>query len=365
MRSRLLLILGLIAIAACSKVKYGEKNSTPVAPRVQCDVDWLNIPDIEGVTPPTTFNLYGTRVYNNKHYWRDNLDAVSPDTLKLEDAGEYLWLMYADGDSCIVENRKAFQDSTISIRDLSARVPSWSMESMRNHFQKEIREFTIKQSDIEPVLESYFDTLSVTPNIFCASLTETLPARSEEVISLHFSPKVLSRNVTFMVNLILADEDEVNFAIASILGVPKRVGLVSGLIDGRKTSLCQVPFCLKEETSLPGWYRGDVRVLGILPPNSRSEKIGAGILEIVLDLGETHRKVKKAFNLYEALMKRPLLTNTEYEDWYEGSSKSAVIQLVADFSEAGTEVDSGTSDPVNDWEDHDGEASDISDEEDD
>ena len=352
------ILLLVLAVLSCTKVRFGEE----IVPKVKtvCDVDWKRVPDKDLYILPGAFDVAAARVFNSEHfYWTqvDTAGSLAPDTLRME-PGEYQWAMYTSDGPYVIENLDTFKvDKAVSLRSLCARVPRWS-----------IREINFQFPDFEQSLVGYCDTVKQAPRLFCGNYRSEIAGRTDstKVEHLYFSPEMLSREVSFRVNIQAMEGVTVNRVVANIVGVPLRVELISGLLDGNRANLGQTLFELKKDPAEPGWWTGTVSILGIVPPTSADAVSGAGMFQVYIDEGVTHRKVRRIVNLSSYLAKTPLLAQTDIEDWYHGSYTPVMYRISSPIVlETSGAVSSGDG-PVSEWIDpDDGETKDIVDGQDD
>lgn len=352
------MVLLLVAVISCTKVRFGET----IIPKVKtvCQVDWKKVPDRGIYIVPSSFDVVAARVFNSEHfYWTqvDTAGSLTPDTLRME-PGEYQWTLFTADGPYVIENLDTFiVDKAVSLRSLHARVPRWP-----------IRELNFQFPDFEQSLVGYCDTVKQAPRLFCGSYRNEIASSpdSSQVARLYFSPEMLSREVTFRVNIQAMEGVTVNRVLANIVGVPLRVELISGLLDGNRANLGQTIFELIKDPAEPGWWTGTVSILGIVPPTSSEAVSGAGMLQVFIDEGVTHRKIRRIVNLTNYLSKTPLLEQTDIEDWYHGSYTPVMYRIsspiVLETSDAITAGDG----PVSEWLDpDDGQTMDIIDGKDD
>ena len=352
MRNFIMTVVAVFCVIACTKVRMGQM----VIPKskIVCEVDWKRLPDRDLYILPGSFDIVAARVFNSEHFhWQqiDTAGSLEADTLRL-DSGEYQWAIYtSDIPYYIIEKLDSFKlDRTVSLRQLCARIPRMSMKEINYAFP-----------DFEQSLIGYCDTVKQAPRLFCGNLRSEIPVNSDslQVNSLHFSPEMLSREVSFRVSIEAGEGVKVNRVVANIVGVPIRVELISGLLDGNRTHLGQTLFELVKDPAEPGWWSGTVRILGILPPTSPDAVSGAGMFQVYIDEGATHRKIRRIVNLTDYLSKTPLLEQTEIEDWYHGSYTPVMYRIASPIVLDASGVLAG-GDAVSEWiNPDDGETRDI------
>ena len=358
MRKILFIIFLATSVLACTKVYFGEEI-TPKTKTI-CEVDWKRVPDREFYILPGSFDIVAARVFNSEHFhWAqvDTAGSISADTLRLE-PGEYQWALYASDSPYIIENIDAFkEDKAVSMRSVCARVPRWPIGDINYVFP-----------DFEQSLVGYCDTVISAPRLFCGNLRSDVPSLSDttKAFSIHFSPEMLSREVSFRINIEAGEGVVVNRVIANIVGIPMRVELISGLLDGNRANLGQTLFELKKDPAEPGWWSGTVKILGIVAPTSAEAQSGAGIFHVYVDEGITHRKIRRVVNLARYLQKTPIMRPTDVEDWYHGSYSPLMYRIETPLVlEKSGAVSTGDG-PVSEWmEPDDGETKDIIDGQDD
>ncbi len=358
MKKLMPLILAVAAACACTSVEFGEET----VPRTKalCEVDWERVPDRDRYILPGEFDLVAARVFNSEHYhWTqvDTAGSIAADTLRLE-PGEYQWAMYATDAPYVMENLDTFMvDRAVSLRSVCAKLPRWP-----------VKEINFTFPDFEQSLVGYCDTVVQAPRIFCGNFRGDIPQMQDTALwtPIRFSPEMLSREVSFRVNIEAGEGVVVNRVVANIVGVPMRVEIISGLLDGNRANLGQTLFELKKDPAEPGWWSGTVNLLGIVAPTSAEAQSGAGMFHVYVDEGATHIKIRRILNLTPYLAKTPLLEPTDIEDWYHGSYTPVMYRIETPLVlETSGAVSSGDG-PVSEWiNPEDGETKDIIDGQDD
>jgi len=350
MRRILCAIVLFAAITSCTKVPFGEVVD-PMSKLVY-RLNWKEIGNGDGITRPSSFNMAVTRTIKSQHMIWADLDTAGTaktDTLELE-KGEYQSIIYAAEGEYLYENLELFRDdNSSSIRDVAARLPKLNDSLFRADY-----------GSFEQIFVSYCDTVVAAPRLFRSSLRYNLPNKTDSlgISYITYDPEVLSRPVTFRVKINAEEGLKVHRVIATIVGVPLRVELLSGLMDINRDNLGQTLFEMAPSAADSTLYESTVMLLGIMPASSAETISGSGIMQVYIEEGVSHRKIRRIVNLYKYLEENPLLTFTEIEDWAHGGYLPVTYTIETPIILESNTLNSGDG-PVSEWIDPDDEVKDI------
>lgn len=339
-----MLILTLMAAAACTRVKTEEYRATPLQAKAVCSVDW------SGVSGPssTPFTVAATRTMKAEHHFWEDVMPVStghPDTLSMG-PGEYQTIFFVSGDmkAYKVENIDSFEENTEqSLREVTARLRSMPKDTLAKYF-----------GGFEPMLVSYFDTIPPAPDLYQASARANLVAG--ETTTIGFKPVQLVQNLTFRIRIQVEGELEIHRVVGCVTGLPDRVELLSGYYGVERMG--QALFDMTKQSD--GWWQGSLKTLGVKASSDATLKVGPGIFKVCAEVGPKHRRIATPINIISYLEKQPSLIFTDVEGFYKGEAHSATYQIEETMTLKGSDTELSDDPAVIIWIEHgDGETGDI------
>ena len=360
-RSVAYLLIAFVMVWACTSVKFGEYvpqhvKETAAVLKAGLKVDWSRVSVEEGEDLPAAFSLAMARTTKARHSFFtqvDTLGSAEPDTLRFiyGEEGEYESLLFASAGEFLYENIDTFkQDNAVSLRSLYAVVPE-QKKSMGKY---------------DDILTDAYVPLVDASKIYRAELRQTFTTQKDttQVQLMVFRPEQLVQRITLR-TLITHDPDfNINRVFANITGIPRRIELLSGLLDVNDDHLGQILFELKEDEAFPDWWEGTVDILGIVPPPDTVATSHAGILYLSADNEEQTQNVYfDPINLKRVLERWPLLETTDIQDWYRGGERTLTLEVDKSLYIDGNGTVTISDRPVNDWKDpgDDGEIDPIDD----
>lgn len=342
---KLWIILIFVFASACTRVRF-DSVLIPMVKAV-CEADWVSGGLPEGTPAPDTLYFAAsrtTRATKETHMIDTLRPAVVTDTLRFHE-GEYQSIVYASDGRMDWENVEQFDTlSSASLRSITGRLPKLSRNKIFNTW-----------GDFAYILVSYCDTVDQAPFIWRADLRKDLRATKDtnQVSVLSFIPTQLTQTVTIRVPVQAEDGITVNRIVANVTGLPKRVELLTGLLETTRTSLAQTMFEMTQDPSNPGYWQGTIHILGIVPPQDYDARTGSGLLHVYLDEGIFHRKIHRVMNLKTALEEVPLLQMSDIEDWFRGGEKTETLEIRNPLVLEGSGSVHGGNDAINPWMDPD------------
>lgn len=341
MRKAVLILLAAVLTLSCTAVKMDEP--APATVNVTCTASW------DGAASVPAFDFAASRTMKAVHYYQEGLNTSQggEDVIQME-PGEYEAVFFASSpqDAYILENKTTFlEEQDATLRVITARLPHLTLA-----------EFSEEFPGFEPLLVSHCDTIAPSPDIWYATVREQVSS-SKETQRISFKPALLNKQLSFTITINWESEiSKPNRVVANITGTPFRVQVMSAYLETERTGQTTFEFT---NTSGSRW-EGKVSVLGIKPPVEEDDKVGPGVLRIIVDYGPDHQKLMKVLNLKPYLDATPVLKYADLSGYYVGilSSANFVIDVPLDITDPDTLH--GDDDPIGGWRDpEDGDTRDI------
>ena len=354
---KLTFILVLLLASACTRVRF-DSVLVPIV-KVVCEADWVTAGLPDGTPAPDTLYFAAsrtTRATRETHMVDTLRPAVVTDTLRFQE-GEYQSIVYASDGRIKWENVAQFDTlSSASLRNITGCLPKLSESHMKSTW-----------GDFSFMLVSYCDTVDQAPSIWRGDLRQDLRAKRDTnaVSVLSFIPTQLTQTVTVRIPVQAEEGVTVNRIVANVTGLPKRVELLTGLLETTRTNLAQTMFELAPDPADPGYWQATIHILGIVPPRDYDSRTGSGLLHIYLDEGMFHRKIHRVMNLKSTLEEVPLLWTTDIEDWFRGGEQTVTLEIHNPIVIEGSGSVHGGNDAINPWIDPDDNVEEVIDGKDD
>lgn len=349
------LILLLSAFMSCNKVEYGyvdtgdDDGSNPSISEVSFSLDWSNIKDGD---LPNDLVVVMSRVVNTVHYVYDvdNNGVFKDEKKSATDTilnGDYYVLALAQkGDrfKYELEGVAEFEDSlNISMKNLYARIPQIPKDTLIDH----------RIVDFNPM---YPFIHSAEPLYLEVKKQSIYPQQDANNVVL--TPQLLTRNITFKINVTLEEGVEIDRLMAIMSGVPSEIQLMSGVVSRYYTSKVYFEMTNQFNQDNNYIYAGDINVLGLFPAAKPGHITGPGILQIILDAKvqnkgkESNRRFFASINLKETIEVADLMIETEDNLGYR-STRDAVLEVPATLIVNKDQILSGGENGLEVWFDND------------
>lgn len=344
----------LALFVSCNKVEYGyvdtgdDDSGNPSMSEVSFSFDWSKL---DGNDLPNDLVVVMSRVVNTVHYVYDVdheglfKDQVKSSTDTIQN-GDYYVLALAQKVNKYkyeLDGVAEFEDSlNISMKNLYARIPQVPKDTLIEH----------RIVDFNPMYPIIYNAEPLYLEVKKQSI---YPQKDANNVLL--TPQLLTRNITFRINVTAEEGVEVERLMAIMSGVPSEIQLMSGVVSRYYTS--KVYFEMTKQADLDGGhiYEGDINVLGLFPATKPGHITGPGILQIILDAtvqnkqNKNKRRFFASINLKETIEAADLMIETDDHLGFR-STHDAVLDVPATLIVTKDQILSGGENGLEIWFDN-------------
>lgn len=343
----------LLSLAmSCNKVEYGyvdtgeEESSNPSISEVSFSFDWSKLDETGDL--PNDLLVVMSRVVNTVHYVYslDKDGMIQQEQVAATDTilnGDYYVLALAQKGSYYkyeLDGVDQFVDSlNISMKHLYARIPEVPTDTL---VEKKIMDF----NPLYPFI------YSAEPLYLEVKKQSIYPGKEANNVVL--TPQLLTRTLTFKINVTVEEGVQIERLVGIISGVPSEIQLMSGIVSRYYTSKAFFEMTNEFNKDNNYIYAGDVNVLGLFPATKPGFITGPGILQIILDAKVANKNKRRFFasiNLKETIEKADLMIETEDHQGYR-SVKDAVLEVPASLIVSKDQILSGGGNGLEIWYDN-------------
>ncbi len=356
----------LLCLASCTFVEfsYDDVDGTPNKVNVSVSITWSSDFASEEDIPEKVTVLM-SRIVNEVHYvWDEDRYGTVPDEEGEEGVegeageegeeseengtvadrivlvGDYYAIAYGFKEGTYeIEGLENFRtDNGFGMTSIKAILPTLDKEDLDDRFGN--------MKDFNPALEFVGEAAPLGLSV----IKPTILAGSGSG-ALNFQMKDRTLRLTIRLKLISGEGVQVNRIVADLSGVPREIGLMSGLVFDDKTGKIRFEMEKVSEAGAESVYEAVIRTAGLFPASSDSLRSGNGILrlELTASCNGVSRSFFAGINMKREIEEAKLMQQTTDKKGYRVICNDAEITIGQTIKVSKDQIESAGDDSLSEW----------------